>query len=98
MKVAAVALVMLVPAAAQAGGAIERGCLQSPRPGAGRALCVCLQQVADATLSASQQRRGAAFFADPHKSQAVKASDRAADDRFWAKWEAFAAAAVTHCQ
>ncbi|HHC29958.1 MAG TPA: hypothetical protein ENK80_05295 [Rhodobacterales bacterium] len=88
----------MVPAAAQAGGVIERGCLKSPRPGAGRALCACLQQVADATLSASQQRRGAAFFADPHKSQTVKASDRPADDRFWAKWEAFAAAAVTHCQ
>lgn len=91
-------LALIAPGFALAGGTIERGCLGSDRPAAGRALCACLQQVADATLSAAYQRRGAGFFADPHKSQIVKASDRPADAAFWAQWERFAETAVQHCQ
>lgn len=85
-------------APAVAGGVIEAGCLRSDRPAANRALCRCLQTVADATLSPGHQRRGAAFFADPEKSQRVKASDRAADAAFWARWQRFAATAVKSCQ
>lgn len=96
--VAALAAVLVSSAPVMARGAIETACLRSDRPAAGRALCGCLQRVADATLSAGEQTRGAAFFADPHKSQEAKASDRAADEAFWAKWEAFADTAVKNCQ
>lgn len=88
----------LVPLAASAGGTIEIACLRSDRPAAGRALCGCLQAVANAVLSPSQQKRGASFFADPHSAQEVKASKRPADDAFWARWELFAATSVKHCQ
>lgn len=89
---------MVLPSAGQAAGTIERACLASDRPASGRALCACLQIVADAVLSSSEQRRGAAFFADPHKSQEAKASDRPSDEAFWMKWELFADTAVKHCQ
>jgi hypothetical protein len=88
----------LAAAPAEAGSVIEKACLRSDRPAAGRALCGCLQKVADAVLSSSQQKRGATFFADPHKSQEVKASQHPSDDAFWDRWEVFAATAVKHCQ
>lgn len=94
----AIVAAALAAGPATATGVIENACLRSDRPGVERALCNCLQRVADATLSARDQNRGAAFFADPHKSQEVKASDRAADQAFWENWETFAATAVTHCQ
>lgn len=83
---------------ASASGLIERACLGSDRPAASRVLCGCLQSVADAVLSPSQQQRGATFFADPHKSQDAKASDHPADNAFWERWEYFAEIAVQHCQ
>lgn len=81
-----------------AGGVIEAACLKSDRAGANRDLCGCLQAVANAVLSSSYQRRGAEFFIDPHKSQDVRMSKRAADEQFWAHWERFADTSVKHCQ
>lgn len=86
------------PATMLAGSTIERACLKSDRAAASAALCSCLQTVADAVLSSSYQRKGAAFFADPHKSQEVKASSRASDDAFWEQWEVFAATAEKYCE
>lgn len=86
------------PQPASARGVIETACLRSERPAANRALCGCIQTVADAVLSSSEQRRGAKFFADPDLSQEVKMSDRRSDDLFWDKWESFADGAVRHCQ
>lgn len=98
LKVFAFGLVILAAYPVRAGTDIERACLRSDRPAASHALCNCLQKVADAVLSPAQQKRGAAFFADPHQSQDVKASKRPADDAFWERWELFASTAVKHCQ
>jgi len=87
-----------IPADAMARGTIERACLRADRPAANRVLCGCIQTVADATLSSSDQRRGAKLFADPEESQAVKMSDRRSDEVFWDKWERFADGAVKYCQ
>lgn len=84
--------------AAEAGGVIGRACLGAGRPAATRELCACIQKVADATLTASEQRRGAAFFGNPHQSQEVRASSRPADARFWAHWEQFGATADAYCR
>lgn len=83
---------------ARAGSTIERACLGSDRAAASPALCACLQQVADATLAAADQQRGAAFFANPHLSQEVRASDSATDSAFWTRWEGFAARADRTCR
>ncbi len=89
---------MVGTAPVQASGVIESACLRSDRPTANRALCNCLQQVADAVLTPSYQKRGAVFFADPHKSQEMRASGHAADELFWAHWVRFSDTAVKHCQ
>ncbi len=95
----AVALsLLLLPGPLAARGTIERACLGSDRPAASRALCGCLQTVADAMLTRGEQRRGAKLFSDPEQSQQVKMSDRRSDVLFWEKWESFAATAVRHCQ
>lgn len=91
-------LSMVAASAAVARGPIETGCNKSDRRAASRSLCACIQKVADATLSSSHQRRGAAFFADPHKSQDVRTSDSRSDERFWEEWKAFGAAAEQYCR
>ena len=92
----AVALVMLAGGAATAG-TIERACLKSDRKAASRALCGCIQTVADKTLTRSDQRRAAKFFGDPHMAQEVRQSDRASDEAFWQKYKNFGATAQAFC-
>ena len=78
-------------------GMIERACLASDRPKS-RALCGCIQQAANVTLSGGEQRTAAAFFADPHRAQEVRQSDRARDERFWARYQRFGATAEAYCR
>lgn len=93
---AIVSLTMLVPVAAIAGP-IETACNRSDRPGANRALCRCIDQVASQTLTRSEQRRAARFFANPDEAQSVRMSRTAADNEFWARYRAFGDAADRSC-
>ena len=68
---AATAASLAVLSGAAMAGPIERACMASDR-GGNRALCGCIQQVADMVLSKSDQRRAAGFFADPDKAQQVR--------------------------
>ncbi|MFV2052021.1 hypothetical protein [Aliiroseovarius sp. YM-037] len=77
-------------------GAIERACNQSDRRPA-RALCGCIQDVANTTLTNSEQRTAAGFFRDPHQAQVVRQSDRASDERFWLRYKNFYATAEAYC-
>lgn len=88
---------VLAGAAPALAGPIDSACLQAGRDSASRALCTCIQQVADSTLSRADQRRAAAFFKDPEKAQQVRLSDRAADEDFWARYKGFAEAAEAYC-
>ena len=94
--VMAVAAACAVAGAAQAG-TIERACLASDRPKS-RSLCGCIQQAADVTLSGREQRIAAGFFADPHRAQEMRQSDRARDERFWARYQRFGATAEAYCR
>jgi len=76
--------------------AIRKACIKSDRP-ASRQLCSCIQNVADITLSRSDQQRGAKYFDDPHALQEVRQSDRPSNERFWERWKAFGAAAASYC-
>ncbi len=78
-------------------GVIERACMKSDRPAANRTLCGCIQGVADATLTRSEQRRAAKFFSDPHMAQVVRQSDVASDEMFWKRYKAFGATASNYC-
>lgn len=84
---------MSTPAAA---GPIERACMASNR-GASRALCGCIQQAADMTLSGSDQRRAAKFFKDPEAAHATWISQSRSDDAFWERYKSFGQTAEAYC-
>lgn len=92
---AASVLGMSAPAAL--AGPIEQACLRSGREAASRALCGCIQQVADRTLTKSDQRQAAKFFSDPHLAQEVRQSDRSAHEAFWVRYKNFGETAETLC-
>ena len=83
---------------ARANDAIEKACLSSGRQAANAELCSCIQRVADQILTASDQRKGAAFFADPHKSQETRQSSNSDDGTFWKNWKDFGEAATKICR
>lgn len=83
-------------APAASAGMIERACLTAPN-GGDRALCGCIQQVADMTLDRYEQRRAAQFFRDPHEAQVVKMSKHANDAMFWERYKRFGAEAERFC-
>ena len=90
-------VVLPVLSSAAFAGPIESACMRSGRDGASRALCGCIQQVADITLSRTDQRRAAKFFKDPDQAHAVWISQRAADDAFWDRYKEFGSMAEANC-
>lgn len=88
-------LVLTTPLAS--AGPIDSACAGSSRGVGNGALCGCIQQVANMTLSNADQRRAASFFRDPHKAQEVRMSKSGADNAFWARYKRFAATAETYC-
>ncbi|WP_299367866.1 hypothetical protein [uncultured Tateyamaria sp.] len=85
------------PAVLFATGPIYSACRASDRKQASRARCGCVQAVADQSLSAGEQRRGAGFFSNPHQAQVVRQSDNSSDERFWRKWRAYGDRAAKLC-
>jgi len=83
-----------VPAGA---GQIESACLLSDRAGGDRALCACIQTVADRMLTPADQRDVARFFGDPDRSHDMKLRDDARAEAFWARFSEFGAAAEADC-
>lgn len=86
--------VSLVTASA---GPIERACMKSDRGAVNRAVCSCIQQVADQTLGGSDQRRAARFFGDPEKANDVWLSKTRSDDAFWDRYKVFGSQAEAYC-
>ncbi len=80
-----------------ATGPIYSACRAGGRDQASRARCGCVQAVANRELSANDQRRGAAFFKNPHQAQVTRQSDRPADERFWLRWKAYSQDAARMC-
>lgn len=80
-----------------AANTIERACVQSDRRAANRALCSCIQDVADQMLTRSDQRKGAKFFSDPQRAQDTRQSDNSSNEVFWRKWKDFGTAASNIC-
>lgn len=78
-------------------GTMERACLSSNRQASSRSLCNCIQQAADRTLSASDQRTAATFFKDPDKAQDIRRSDRSSHEAFWERYTRFGALAQKYC-
>ena len=76
---------------------IENACLRSDRAAKSRALCGCIQQAANLTLNAQDQKLAAGFYSDPDKAQEVRQSDRFAHSRFWERYKDYAEMAKTFC-
>ena len=91
------AAAMAMFASAAFAGPIERACNRSDRKAATRALCDCIQEAADMTLSNSDQRRAVSFFKDPEKAHKVWMSKNRGDDAFWDRYKAFGAQAEAMC-
>lgn len=91
----AAAALAVLGTTAQAG-AIESACINSDRK-VSRALCGCIQQVADITLTRSDQRLAAKFFKDPQKAQDMRQSSNSSNESFWLKYKNFGATAEAYC-
>lgn len=91
------ALALCFMASAASAGPISRACMRSDRDAANSAVCGCIQQVADQTLSGSDQRRAAKFFANPDSAQKVFLSKSNSDDAFWDRYKNFGATAEAYC-
>ena len=76
---------------------IERACMRADRKAASRALCGCIQDVADLTLSQSEQKLAASFFNDPQKAQDLRQSSNPRNERFWQRYKDFGANAGQFC-
>ncbi len=78
-------------------GDLAKACIAGGRDAANRALCSCVQQVANQSLNGADQRRAAGFFADPQEAQDTRQSDRSSDEAFWDRYRAFADRAEASC-
>lgn len=94
---ALMALALPFSATLAEAGPIERACNRSASQSANRAVCACIQQVADMTLRGADQRRAAKLLNDPDAAHNVWLSKRASDDAFWERYKAFGEAAQTYC-
>lgn len=94
--IAAAAVTLTAPLAI--AGPIDSACIRSDRARGNAALCGCIQQVADQTLSRSDQRRAARFFQDPHRAQEARTSDSSSDSAFWSRYQSFANSAAAYCR
>lgn len=96
--VLSVGLVALLSPMTANANTIEKACLSSNRDSANRALCGCIQDVADLTLSNGEQRRAAEFFKNPDKAQDTRQSNRRNDEAFWQRYAQFGTAAQQLCK
>lgn len=94
--IAGALLALALPLAA-AAGPIEKACNRSERQASNRALCGCIQQVADQTLKSGDQRRAAKFFKDPDQAQKVRMSKSDNDNEFWSRYKNFGEMAEAYC-
>lgn len=93
--IATAAVLLTTPLAV--AGPIDSACVRSDRGTQNSALCGCIQQVADMTLSRADQRRAASFFKDADAAQHVRMSKSDADNAFWARYKNFASTAEAYC-
>ncbi|AXC50459.1 hypothetical protein DRW48_12910 [Paracoccus suum] len=91
------AAVLALTAPFAMAGPIDSACARSARASGNGSVCNCIQQVADQTLSPSDQRRAAAFFRDPDQAQSVRMSKTGTDNAFWARYKNFATTAEAYC-
>jgi len=92
-----IALAFAMMASTAVAGPIETACNRSDRKASNTAVCSCIQQVADSTLRATDQRRAAKFFGNPDKAHKAWMSKNNGDDAFWQRYKNFGDMAQNYC-
>lgn len=77
---------------------IERACMRSDRDAKSRQICGCIQQAANLTLAAPDQKLAASFYKDPQKAQDIRQSNKRSHERFWDRYKQYAEIATTFCR
>lgn len=80
------------------GGQIEQACLKSERSYGQRALCGCIQDAANLTLTNRDQRLAASFFTNPDRAQEIRQSGNRSHSTFWERYKNFGVTAETFCR
>ena len=80
-----------------ASGPISQACNRSGRDAANRALCGCVQAMANRHLSEADQRLSAGFYADPQRAQDVRQSDNRSNEAFWDRYKLYVEDARRYC-
>jgi hypothetical protein len=83
-------------ATAAVSGPVGSACLNSGRS-VSQPLCACIQNVAEMTLSGSDQKLAARLFTDPEKAEEIRVSNSSRNKTFWARYQSFASTAGTLC-
>lgn len=91
------AAIFLALASTAEAGVIEKACLSSERAMGNRALCGCIQDAANHTLTAGDQRLATTFFKDPDRAQKIRVSKRSSHSVFWERYEIFGEFAEAVC-
>ena len=78
-------------------GGIAKACIDADRSAANPRLCSCVQQVANQSLSGSDQALAVKFFDDPQLAQDTRQSDNPRSEAFWQRYRAFSNAARRQC-
>ncbi|NNL18614.1 MAG: hypothetical protein HKP37_07735 [Boseongicola sp.] len=97
-RIAFVGVFLVSFAGAAQASTIKNACLGSDRAGGNYALCGCIQDAANRTLTSQDQRLAATFFGDPHRAQEIRQSDRRSHERFWERYRNFGITAETFCR
>jgi len=79
-------------------GDVGKACMAADRKAASAQLCSCVQQAANRTLNASEQRRAASFFEEPQDAQDTRQSKSNSDNQFWDRYKRFSATAEQMCR
>lgn len=72
-----------------AEGPMSKACLNSDRKARSKALCGCVQAVANRDLSSADQRLAVSFWSDPQRAQDIRQSDVPRHEEFWRRYKAY---------
>lgn len=90
-------LSMTAPGQAFAWNVVEAACKVTGGPGASVEFCSCMQQVADLSLSLSEQKLAAYFLRNPARASRIGKANPAARKGFWQRFESFNLSTRRHC-
>jgi hypothetical protein len=76
---------------------IEAACKITGGPGASLQFCTCMQQVADLSLSLTEQKLAAFFLRNPGEAGEIKRRNPAHHQTFWTRFESFSLSTRRHC-